>query len=145
MTEHIEQLPGHDGSLLLRELNHRIMNELTYAVAAVSAKAVQSDSTAVKAALLEVVDLLHRCADVHRSLRMPDQGCLTDAAKYLQELCSSVAKYRLEGLAVRVLFSADDLRLEGGRCWRLGLIVSELLTNVARHARFDVTDQELRV
>jgi two-component sensor histidine kinase len=121
------------------------MNELTYAVAAVSAKAVQSDSTAVKAALLEVVDLLHRWADVHRSLRMPDQGRITDAAKYLHELCFSVAKYRLEGRAIRVLFSADDLRLEGARCWRLGLIVSELLINVARHTRFEVTDPGLRV
>ena len=145
MTKHVEHLPSHDGSLLLRELNHRIRNELTCAISAVSAKAVQSDSVAVKAALLDVVDLLHRCAAVHRSLRMPDQGCLTDAAKYLQELCFSVAKYRLEGLAMRVLFSADDLRLEGARCWRLGLIVSELLTNVARHARFEVTDPELRV
>jgi two-component sensor histidine kinase len=121
------------------------MNELTCAVSAVSAKAVRSDSAAVKAALLDVVELLHRCADVHRALRMPDQGRLTDAAKYLQEVCFSVAKYRLEGLAVRVLFSADDLRLKGARCWRLGLIVSELLTNVARHARFEVTDPELRV
>ena len=145
MTKHIEQLPNHDGSLLLRELNHRIRNELTCAVSVVSAKAVQSDSVAVKAALLDVVDLLLRCADVHRALRMPDQGRFTDAAKYLQELCFSVAKYRLESLAIRVLFSADDLRLEGERCWRLGLIVSELLTNVARHAQFDVRDPELRV
>jgi two-component sensor histidine kinase len=121
------------------------MNELTCAISAVSAKAVRSDSAAVKAALLDVVDLLHRCADVHRALRMPDQGRLTDAAKYLQELCFSVAKYRLEGQATRVLFSADDLRLEGARCWTLGLIVSELLTNVARHARFDGRDPELRV
>jgi two-component sensor histidine kinase len=43
------------------------------------------------------------------------------------------------------LFSADDLRLEGERCWKLGLMVSELLTNVARHARFDARDPELRV
>ena len=104
MTKHIEQLPNHDGSLLLRELNHRIRNELTCAVSVVSAKAVQSDSVAVKAALLDVVDLLLRCADVHRALRMPDQGRFTDAAKYLQKLCFSVAKYRLESLAIRVLF-----------------------------------------
>jgi two-component sensor histidine kinase len=43
------------------------------------------------------------------------------------------------------LFSANDLRLEGERCWKLGLIVSELLTNVARHAQFDARDPELRV
>jgi len=135
MTEHIVQLPNPDGSLLLREWDHRINSELNSAIYAVSAKAVESDSVAVKAALLDVVDLLHQCADVHRALRMPDQGRLADAASYLQQLCFSIAKYRLDRLAIRVLFSADNLRLEGGRCWKLGLIVSELLTNVARHAQ----------
>ena len=145
MTKHIVQLPDPDGSLLLRELNHRINNELTSAICAVSVKAVQSDSVAVKAALLDVVDLLHQCAAVHRALHIPDQGRLTDAARYLQQVCFSIAKYRLDRLAIHVLFSADDLRLEGERCWRLGLIVSELLTNVARHAQFDTRHPELRV
>jgi two-component sensor histidine kinase len=145
MTKHIVRLPNPDGSLLLRELNHRIKNELTSAIYAVSAKAVQSDSAAVKAALLDVVDLLHQCADVHRALRMPDQARLADAARYLQQLCFSITKYQLDRLAIRVLFSADDLRLEGERCWKLGLIVSELLTNVARHAQFDARHPELRV
>jgi two-component sensor histidine kinase len=145
MTRHIVRLPNPDGSLLLRELNHRIRNELTSAICTVSAKAVQSDSVAVKTELLDVVDLLHQCADVHRALHMPDQGRLTDAARYLQQLCFSIAKYRLERLAIRISFSADDLQLEGERCWKLGLIVSELLTNVARHAQFDARHPELRV
>jgi two-component sensor histidine kinase len=145
MTKQIVQLPSPDESLLLRELNHRIRNELNSAIYAVSAKAVESDSVAVKAALLDVVDLLHQCADVHRALHMPDQGRLTDAARYLQQLCFSITKYQLDRLAMRVLFSADDLRLEGERCWKLGLIVSELLTNVARHAQFDDRHPELRV
>src|ERR1700745_668386 len=145
MTKHIVQLPTPDGSLLVRECNHRIKNEPSSAIFPVSAKAVQSESVAVKAALLDVVDLLHQCADVHRALRMPDQGRFTDAAKCLQQPCFSITKYRLDRLAIRVLFSADDLRLEGERCWKLGLIVSELLTNVARHAQFDAREPELRV
>jgi two-component sensor histidine kinase len=145
MAEDIVQLPNPDGSLLLRELNHRINNELTCAICAVSVKAVQSDSVAVKAALLDVVDLLHQCADVHRALHVPDQGRLTDAARYLQQVCFSITKYRMDRLAIHVLFSADDLRLEEERCWKLGLIVSELLTNVARHAQFDARHPELRV
>jgi two-component sensor histidine kinase len=145
MTEHIAQLPNSYGSLLLRELDHRIKNELTSAICAVSTKAMQSDNVAVKAALLEVVDVLHQWADVHRALRMPDQGRLTVAGSYLQKLCFAMTKYRLNCLAIRVLFSADDLMLEGERCWKLGLIVSELLTNVARHVQFDAKHPELRV
>src|ERR1700676_1637223 len=112
MTKHIVQLPNPDGSLLLRELNHRVKNAVPVAIYKVSAKAVLSDSVAVKAALLDVVDLLHQCAVVHRALRMPDQGRLTDAARYLQELCFSITKYRLDRLAIRVLLSVDDLLLE---------------------------------
>ena len=145
MTKHIVQLPNPDGSLLLRELNHRIKNELTCAIYAVSATAVHSDSVAAKAALFDVVDLLHQSADVHQALHMPDQGRLTDAARYLQQLCFSITKYRLDRLSIRLLCSADDLRLEGERCWKLGLIVSELLTNVARHARFDDRHPEAKV
>ena len=144
MTKHIVPLPNPDGSLLLRELNHRIRNELNSAIYQVSAKAVQSDSVAVKAALLDVVDLLHQCADVHRTLHMPDQRCLTDATRHLQQLCFAVTKYLTDRQAIRVLYSVDDLRLEGERCWKLGLIVSEL-TNVARHTQFDDRDPELRV
>jgi two-component sensor histidine kinase len=145
MTRYFVQLPSPDASLLLRELNHRINNELTCAICTVTATAVQSDSVAVKAALLDVVDLLNQCADVHRALHIPDQGRVTDAARYLQQVCFSVTKYRLDRLAIGVLFSAGDLRLEGERCWKLGLIVCELLTNVARHAQFDARHPELRV
>ena len=145
MTKHILPLPDPDGSLLLRELNHRVNNELTSTICTISAKAVKSDDVAVKAALLDVVDLLHGYADVHKALRMPDPGHLTDAASYLQHLCFSITKYRLDRLSIRLLYSADDFRLEGERCWKLGLIVSELLTNVARHARFDDGHAEVKV
>ena len=120
MTKHIVQLPNPDGSLLLRELNHRINNELTCAICTVSAKAVESDNVAVKAALLDVADLLHQCADVHRALHVLDQERLTDVAKYLQQLCFSMTKYRLERLAIRVLYSADDLRLKANAAGSLG-------------------------
>jgi two-component sensor histidine kinase len=145
MTKHIVQLPKPDGSLLLRELNHRIISELTCAICAVSAKAMQSGNVAVKDALADVAELLHQCVDVHRALHMPGREQLTNTATYLQKLCFSVTKYQLGRLAIRVLFSADDLRLEGERCWKVGLIVSELITNVARHAKFDDKQPELRV
>jgi len=145
LPEHIVQLPISDESVLLRELDHRIKNELTSAICAVSAKALQSKNAAAKAALLDVVDLLQHWGDVHRALYLPDRGRLTDAAEYLQQLCFAVTKYQLDRLAIRVSFSADDLRLEGERCWKLGLILSELLTNVARHAQFDDRDPKLRV
>jgi hypothetical protein len=84
MTKHIAPLPDSDGSLLLRELNHRVNNELTSTICTISAKAVKSDDAAVKAARLDVVDFLHGYADIHKALRMPDPGHLTDAARHVE-------------------------------------------------------------
>ena len=120
MTKHIAPLPDPNGSLLLRELNHRVNNELTNTICTTSAKAVASDDVAVKAALVDVVDLPHGYADVHKALRMPDPGHLTDAARYFQHLCFSITKYRLNRRSIRLLCSADDLRLEGEAAGSLG-------------------------
>jgi two-component sensor histidine kinase len=41
--------------------------------------------------------------------------------------------------------SADTLPLESERCWRLALIIYELVTNAVRHACFDGRDGEIRI
>src|ERR1700743_1398251 len=124
-----------DGTLLLRELNHRVNNELTCAICAISVKAMQSDNTAAKTALLDVVEILQQCADVNRALRMPEQANLNDAARYLQQLCVSIVRYRMDHLTMRVVFSADDLRLEGEACWGVGVVVPAVLSDWSRHGQ----------
>jgi hypothetical protein len=61
----------HDEWMLLRELNHRINNEFTSAINLVAAGAVVAENPEVKATLSNVIELLHRHADVHRALAMP--------------------------------------------------------------------------
>jgi hypothetical protein len=46
---------------------------------------------------------------------------------------------------IHLLFSADTLLLQSDRCWRLGMILYELVTNSARHAFFEGRDGEIRV
>jgi hypothetical protein len=70
MTKHVAPLPVPDGSLVLRELNRGVNNELTSTICKISAKAAESDDVAVKAALSDVVDLLRGYADVHKTPHM---------------------------------------------------------------------------
>src|ERR1043166_4602151 len=121
MTKHIAPLPDPDGSLLLRELNHRVNNEFTSAICTISAKAVESDDVAVKAALLDVVDLLHGYAAVHKALRMPDPGHPTDAARYLYHHDTATTEFRLVRLRVALLISVPQFRRGGVRGEKLAL------------------------
>jgi len=134
-----------DERTLLRELTHRINNELVFSINAVSAAAVRADNPEVKVALSNVVDLLQHQADVHRILRIPDGDDLVDAAEYIRKLGSAVSRGMLERLGIRLALAADTLPLQLERCWRLALAAHELLRNVARHACFDGRDGSIKV
>jgi two-component sensor histidine kinase len=120
--------------VLLHELNHRINNEFAAVISVVSLTAARTDNDDVKAALSSVTALLHHHAAVHRALQMPEHDSLIDAAAYLRKLCVAISRSQLEPRKVNLVLAPQPLRLEAERCWRLGLIVYELIINAAWHA-----------
>jgi two-component sensor histidine kinase len=130
--------------VLLHELNHRINNEFAAAISVVSLAAARSGKEEVEAALTDVAELLHRYADVHKILQMPDHDTLIDAGAYLRQLCLAVGRSTLDAREIRLVLSVQPLRLQAERCWRLGMIVHELISNAARHA-FGNRGGEIRV
>jgi two-component sensor histidine kinase len=120
--------------VLLHELNHRINNEFAAAIGIVTVAAARSSNEEAKAALTGVAELLHRYADVHRLLQMPDHDTAVDAAAYLRQLCLAISRSSLDARQISLVLSAQPLRLHAERCWRLGMIVHELISNAARHA-----------
>jgi two-component sensor histidine kinase len=130
-----------DEQALLHELNHRINNEFTSAIGAVSLAAARSSSDLVKAALTGVAELLHHYAAVHHALQMPAAEAFIDAAAYL---CRSISRSKLAHLKIDFVLAAEPLKLQSHKCWRLGMIVHELITNAARHA-FAGRKGEIRV
>ena len=118
----------------MRELTHRINNEFTSAINVISLAAARSRSSEVKAALNDVSERLHHYADVHRTLQMPEHHTCIDAALYLRQLCLSISRSKLESNNIKLVLAARPLSMPSDRCWRLGMIVYELVTNAARHA-----------
>ncbi|HSV22751.1 MAG TPA: sensor histidine kinase [Xanthobacteraceae bacterium] len=143
MTDFASQRPLLQEQILLHELNHRVNNEFATAISIVSRAAASSNDKA-KGALSRVADLLHRFADVHRALQMPEYDTPVDAAAYLRQLCRSISRSQLDSRQIELVLAAQPLRLSADRCWRLGMIVFELINNAARHA-FPGREGEIRV
>jgi two-component sensor histidine kinase len=142
--EFASQVPFREERVLLHELNHRINNEFASAISVVSLAAAASGSDEVKLALTGVTELLHHYADVHRALEMPEHDARVDAAAYLRKLCLSISRSKLNHGKINLVLAACPLPMESDRCWRLGMIVHELITNAARHA-FAGGNGEIRV
>jgi two-component sensor histidine kinase len=130
--------------VLLHELTHRINNEFTAAISTVSLAAARSKNAEVKGALSRVADLLHQYAGVHHALQMPQYDTLVDSEAYLSQLCLLISRSKLDGRKIRLVLSAQYLRLQAKRCWLLGMIIYELVTNAAKHA-FAQDSGEIRV
>jgi|SRR5208283_4208066 len=82
VSESVSGWSALDEQVLLLGLNHRINNDFASAISLVSVAAVRANSSEVKAALSEVVELLHEHAAVQRVLNMPKRDALVDAADY---------------------------------------------------------------
>src|SRR3984893_2169785 len=114
--------------VLLHELNHRINNEFAAAISVATVAAARSGNEEVKAALTGIAELLHRTADVHRLLQMPDHDTLVDTAAYLRQLCLSISRSRLDARQISLVLSAQSLRLHAQRCWPLRKIPHALIS-----------------
>jgi two-component sensor histidine kinase len=120
--------------LFLAEMSHRINNEYTAAICMLSVAAAETRSQEAKAALARAGTRLHAYARVHRALQMPHDTTLVDAADCVREVCESISQSKLNARDISLKLTIHPLELDAGRCWRLCLILSELITNAARHA-----------
>ena len=127
-----EEVSGEE--LLLRELTHRINNELASTIGFVRLTAAQSESEDVKVALAGVIEHIHGFAAVYRALQMPAGNGRVDAAGYLRGLCQSISRAKLQHRGIELTFVESPLQLDAARCRRMGMIVSELIGNASRHA-----------
>jgi two-component sensor histidine kinase len=120
--------------LLVREITHRVNNEFASAIQVVSLIAARSSNEDVKTALAGVMEKLHGYAGVHHALQAPANNDLIDASAYLRQLCSSISRSKLETRGIELVLVEQPFRMSAERCWVMGMIVVELITNAVRHA-----------
>ena len=138
----MDRLTGHlssersstEARLLLNEFGHRLNNELASAISMISLASARSARQEVKIALTAVQHRLQSYADVHHALQMPEHSTCIDGAAYLRQLCRVISRSKLESSGIKLVLVERRFRISSERCWRLGMIISELVTNAARHA-----------
>ena len=120
---------GVEPLLYVAELLHRVSNEYASAISLASVMASRAPSPEVKSTLKTDSETTGPAG-----LLPPVVDGTADLGDYLTRLCQAKVAAELErrGTTLR-LAVVSPVALEHSRCWRVGLIVSELITNAARH------------
>lgn len=133
MEERLREL--HEKEVLLKEIHHRVKNNLQVISSLVSMQADESRSMTVREVLSDVSDRVRSMALVHEKLYHTENLARIDFADYAQSLLGYL--WRVHGSdaeVVRLVLDLEPVELPVDTAMPCGLILNELAGNALKHA-----------
>ena len=130
----ISDVEGDDWELIIREAHHRMKNTLMLLVASVRTDFRCGRSRELSAAVDRFERRVVDFGELYQLLSNGTDMETVSVAPFFTRLCESLSKTMLEAAGIRCVVSLEDGTLSATQCHRLGLIVTELVTNAAKHA-----------
>jgi two-component sensor histidine kinase len=124
---------GVEQLLLVEEITHRVINEYAVAITWINLAAETIVAPDAQAILRRTESRLRALVNAHRALQAPAIGLDLDLGNYLERLCAALAAASLRPARVQLFLHEESIILTPHRCWRVGLIIAELVTNSMRH------------
>ncbi|PTM40283.1 two-component sensor histidine kinase [Bosea sp. 124] len=118
---------------LLRDVNHRVGNNLAMVSALLNVQSRQSREPAVRTALQQAQSRIQAIAAGQRRLRLDLDTDEIEARPYMEDLLAEIGK-AAEGRPIAVALAMDAIRLPGRDAVSFVVIVNELVTNAIKHA-----------
>jgi PAS domain S-box-containing protein len=121
--------------VLLKEVHHRVKNNLQVITSLLNLQAERSADEHVQVVLRENQARIKSMSLVHEELYQSEELALVNFSDYLRRLTSGLMQaYDKAGKSIAVHYDMDDLCLGIDAAIPCGLIVNELLTNTIDHA-----------
>jgi two-component sensor histidine kinase len=124
--------------LLLRELNHRVKNNLSVIKSLVQLQRSRSKDAAFLDATGELIGRIFAISLVHDQLDKNQALAVLDPVEYISALVGNIESGLLgvRPASIRLEFDTGGRLLQTEAAQSLGLIVNEALTNALKHASF---------
>lgn len=120
--------------LLLRELQHRVMNSLALLSSLLEMQRRSTKSAVAKENLANARDRVVAMGTVYRQLYQADTLEYVDFSEFLKTICSTSGNAYVGAKRPSIEVEADSLELSGPHAITLGMVTHELITNALKHA-----------
>jgi two-component sensor histidine kinase len=121
--------------ILMREIHHRVKNNLAMIVSLLRLQEASFTDERIKMALNDSRSRIHAMALIHETLYRSENLANLKVDQYISKLIDAV-KAAMEKAAGRVHFKVltDDIQLSSDQAVYCGLILNELITNALKYA-----------
>jgi PAS domain S-box-containing protein len=120
--------------LLLRELNHRVKNNIQMVISLLNLKSQKVQDPASLVIFQECEDQLYAIALVHSMLNNPKDADEIDLKEYLFSIANNLVTERVRDGKLSLVFDAEECSVPAQMAISCGLIANELITNSLKHA-----------
>ncbi len=121
--------------ILLREVHHRVKNNLQVVVSLLNLQSQNVPDERVREIFKESRNRIRSMALVHERLYQSSDLSRVDFAEYLRRLTTHLFhSYGLDAGRIELEVDAGDVRLDVNTAVPLGLIINELVSNAIKHA-----------
>lgn len=137
----------HEKELLLKEVHHRVKNNLQIISGILKLQSMRSSDPTTSEILLDCRNQVFSMAHIHEMLYNSRDFSRIQVAEYVENLVDHL-KQEYQGTGARITFITDidpDIILDIDRCITCGLILNELITNAVKYAFEPGADGEIRV
>jgi two-component sensor histidine kinase len=119
---------------LVKELHHRVKNNMQIISSLLSLQSSKTDSADVKEAFHDGINRVQAMGLIHQKLYMSEDITQVNMKEYIESLSENlISSYAISGRSVKLQKDLKDISLNIDTAVPLGLILNELLTNALKY------------
>ncbi len=121
--------------ILLREIHHRVKNNMTVISSLLNLKCTALEEDETKQPLLDSIQRIETMASIHEYLYANEKIKSINIKDYLMDFISDlILTFKPEGLEIEKELDIDEIEFDLDTLIPIGLITNEIITNILKHA-----------